>query len=252
MTSGAPAGWSVDTMAAAFYRLMCRCSRMSRTFSSAVYHSRSPRRRWQRVALGLGATLAAVPISQSDSTPLTHEDLIKRAVSLVTDGANTFLSQTTLALIDALIEYTKAVHTLISLQRQYTGLVGRISGKEEEAIWQVIIEARVKMNMYREKYLSFEAKWMAAVSLSEMAAGAAYQAGADSASVTAHTHIQMAQNQVEETKQLALKAEAKLAQVQAEEIHMKRIEEAAAKASKESVSLPVKEEEIPEQYLRED
>ncbi|XP_038645793.1 diablo homolog, mitochondrial-like [Scyliorhinus canicula] len=235
-------------MAAAFYRLMSRCSRLSRTFSMARYHSRSPCRRWERVALGLGATLAAIPISQSESTSLTHEDLIKRAVSLVTDGANTFLSQTTLALIDALTEYTKAVHTLISLQRRYAGLVGHISEKEEEAIWQVIIEARVKMNMHREKYLSFEARWMAAVSLSEKAAEAAYQAGADSASVTAHTHIQMAQNQVEEIKQLALKAEAKLAQVQAKEIHGKRIEEAAVKAG----NLPAKEEEMPEQYLRED
>ncbi|XP_041059509.1 diablo homolog, mitochondrial-like [Carcharodon carcharias] len=239
-------------MAAVFYRLMSRCSRLSRAFSLALYHSRSSSRRWQRVTLGLGATLAAIPISQSQSTSLTHEDLIKRAVSLVTDGANTFLSQTTLALIDALTEYTKVVHTLISLQRQYTGLVGHISEKEEDAIWQVIIEARVKMSMYREKYLSFESKWLAAVSLSEMAAEAAYQAGADSASVTAHTHIQMAQSQVEEMKQLALKAEAKLAQVQVEEIHMKRIEEAAAKASKEAANLPVKEEEIPEQYLRED
>ncbi|XP_067911137.1 diablo IAP-binding mitochondrial protein-like [Heterodontus francisci] len=238
-------------MAATFYRLMCRCSRLSRTFSLALFQSRSPNRRCQRVVLGLGATLAAIPISQSQSTSLTHEDLIKRAVSLVTDGANTFLSQTTLALIDALTEYTKAVHTLISLQQQYTGLSGHISEKEEDAIWQVIIEARVKMNTNREKYLCFESNWMTAVSLSELAAEAAYQAGADPASVTVHTHIQMAQSQVEEMKQLALKAETKLTQVQVEEIHLKRIEEAAVKATKEAENLSTKEE-IPEQYLRED
>ncbi|GCC24016.1 hypothetical protein chiPu_0002414 [Chiloscyllium punctatum] len=191
-------------------------------------------------------------ISQSVSTSLAHEDLIKRAVSLVTDGANTFLSQTTLALIDALTEYTKAVHTLVSLQQQYSGLVGHISDKEEDAIWQVIIEARVKSNMYREKYLSFESKWLTAIKVSEMAAEAAYQAGADSASVTAHTHIQMAQTQVAEIKQLALKAEAKLAQVQVEEIHLKRTEEAAVKTSKEVANLLAKDDEIPEQYLRED
>ncbi|XP_043571698.1 diablo homolog, mitochondrial-like isoform X3 [Chiloscyllium plagiosum] len=203
-------------MAAPFYRLMSRCSRLSRrTLSLALLHSR--KRRWQRVALGLGATLAAIPISQSQSasTSLAHEDLIKRAVSLVTDGANTFLSQTTLALIDALTEYTKS-------------------------------------NMYREKYLSFESKWLTAIKVSEMAAEAAYQAGADSASVTAHTHIQMAQTQVAEIKQLALKAEAKLAQVQVEEIHLKRTEEAAVKASKEVANLSAKDDEIPEQYLRED
>ncbi|XP_067861889.1 diablo IAP-binding mitochondrial protein-like isoform X2 [Heptranchias perlo] len=202
-------------MAATFYRVMCRCSRLSRPFSVALSHSRSTNQRWQKVALGLGATLAAVPFSQSQSTSLTHEDLIKRAVSLVTDGANTFLSQTTLALIDALIEYTK-------------------------------------VNTKQEEYLRFESKWITSISLSEMAAEAAYQAGADPASITAHTHIQMAQSQVEEMKQLALKAETKLAQVQVEEIHKKRTEETALKATQEAANLPAIEEEIPEQYLRED
>ncbi|XP_067861890.1 diablo IAP-binding mitochondrial protein-like isoform X3 [Heptranchias perlo] len=191
-------------------------------------------------------------MKMSQSTSLTHEDLIKRAVSLVTDGANTFLSQTTLALIDALIEYTKAVHTLISLQQQYAGLAGQINNKEEDAIWQVIIEARVKVNTKQEEYLRFESKWITSISLSEMAAEAAYQAGADPASITAHTHIQMAQSQVEEMKQLALKAETKLAQVQVEEIHKKRTEETALKATQEAANLPAIEEEIPEQYLRED
>uniref|UniRef100_UPI00398F3A7E diablo IAP-binding mitochondrial protein-like isoform X1 n=1 Tax=Pristiophorus japonicus TaxID=55135 RepID=UPI00398F3A7E len=277
-------------MAAAFYRAMCRGGRLYRTVSSALSHSRCPYRRWQRVALGLGATLAAIPISQhgalykislaseqdkknskalqpirlknlhrdmqnlnqkSQSTSLTHEDLIKRAVSLVTDGANTFLSQTTLALIDSLTEYIKAVHTLISLQRQYTGLAGKISDKEEDAIWQIIIEARVTMKTKQETYFSFESKWMTAVGLSEMAAEAAYQTGADPASITAHTHIQMAQSQVREMKQLALKAEAKLAEVQVEEIHIKRTEEAAVTATQQAANLAAAEE-IPEQYLRED
>lgn len=38
---------------------------------------------------------------------LSHESLIRRASCLVTDSANTYLSQTTLALVDALTQYAK-------------------------------------------------------------------------------------------------------------------------------------------------
>lgn len=38
---------------------------------------------------------------------LSHDSLVKRAASLVTDSSSTFLSQTTLALIDAITEYSK-------------------------------------------------------------------------------------------------------------------------------------------------
>lgn len=38
---------------------------------------------------------------------LSHDTLIRRAASLVTDSSSTFLSQTTLALIDAITEYSK-------------------------------------------------------------------------------------------------------------------------------------------------
>ncbi|XP_032899116.1 diablo homolog, mitochondrial [Amblyraja radiata] len=238
-------------MAASFRALLRRCSRWSRCFPSALSHGRIPAGRWQQVALGLGATLAAVPVVQHQPTSLNHEDLIKRAVSLVTDGANTFLSQTTLALSDALIEYTKAIYILISLQKRYNGLSGQISEKEEGAIWQIIIEARVKVKEKQEKYLSFETKWMTAVHLSEMAAGAAYQTGADLASVAMHTHIQMAQSQVGEVKQLALQAEDKLAEVQVEEINLKG-KEASVKGTQRTAIQPTNDEEIPEQYLRED
>lgn len=45
---------------------------------------------------------------------VSHEALIKRASSLVTDSANTYLSQTTLALVDSLTQYAK-VRTLFTL-----------------------------------------------------------------------------------------------------------------------------------------
>lgn len=44
-------------------------------------------------------------VKQADN--LSHESLIRRAASVVTDSSSTFLSQTTLALIDALTDYSK-------------------------------------------------------------------------------------------------------------------------------------------------
>ncbi|XP_062890627.1 diablo homolog, mitochondrial-like [Mobula hypostoma] len=238
-------------MAATFCRLVRPCGRLTRLFPLALSQRKILAGGWRKVALGLGATLAAVPIVQHQPPSLNHEDLIKRAVSLVTDGANTFLSQTTLALIDALTEYTKAVYTLISIQQKYNGLTRKLNEKEEAAIWQVIIEARVKMKEKQESYLSFETKWMTAVQLCETAAEAAYQAGADPASVSVHTHVQVSQTQVNEVKQIALKAEAKLAEVQVEEIRLKGKEE-SVKDTQQPAIQPANEDEIPEQYLRED
>ncbi|MGH0170984.1 UNVERIFIED_CONTAM: hypothetical protein FKN15_002271 [Acipenser sinensis] len=218
------------------------------------------------------------------SEDLTHEALIKRAVSLVTNSANTYLSQTTLALVDTLTEYTKALYTLISIQKRYVGLIGKLSPNEEDAIWQLVIRSRVEVNekqedckrfesnwmnavnlseraaeaayvagMYSKKVNEkqedckrFESNWMNAVNLSERAAEAAYVAGADQASVFARSHLQMSQTQVEEARQLSLKAERMLAEVQVDEIRR------TAQQAQTSESAAGLEEEIPDAYLRED
>ena len=67
--------------------------------------------------------------------------------------------------------------------------------------------------------------------------------GAEHASLTAKNHIQMAQAQVEEVRQLTQEAERKLAQIKAEEIQ--RMAEYAS-------TLDINMEDIPEAYLRED
>ncbi|XP_005989033.1 diablo IAP-binding mitochondrial protein [Latimeria chalumnae] len=230
--------------------------RSSHRLLGAVSSVSVPRGTWSRLVLGFGATLCAVPISQkTESVSLSHGALIKRAVSLVTDSANTYLSQTTLALIDALTEYTKAVHILVSLQQQYANLVGKINPKEEEAIWQVIIGARVEMNEKQQEYLTFESNWVSAVNLSQVAAEAAYQAGADQASVTVHTCVQLAQKQVADMQQLALNAESKLAEVQVEEIRKTSERERTASkntGTRKKTEAEETEDDIPEQYLRED
>ncbi|XP_067557096.1 diablo IAP-binding mitochondrial protein isoform X3 [Pseudorca crassidens] len=170
-------------------------------------------RPWHKtVAAGFGVTLCAVPIAQ-----------------------------TTYALIEAITEYTKAVYTLSSLYRQYTSLLGKMNSQEEDAVWQVIIGARVEMTSKQQEYLKLETTWMTAVSLSEMAAEAAYQTGADQASVTARSHIQLVRSQVQEVRQLSQKAETKLAEAQTEELRQKTQEQGDERAEPEQ-----------EAYLRED
>ncbi|XP_066556033.1 diablo, IAP-binding mitochondrial protein a isoform X3 [Amia ocellicauda] len=162
------------------------------------------------LSFGAGGGLCAVPFSQHAES-LSHETLIKRASSLVTDGANTYLSQTTLALVDALTQYAKMNDKLDNCKR-------------------------------------FQSNWMNAVNLSELAAEAAYNAGADQASVTARTNIQLAQAQVEDVRRLSLEAEMKLAEVKVEEIK-RTAEYATSEKAGEDV---IVEEEVPDAYLRED
>ncbi|KAJ7419329.1 Diablo like protein, mitochondrial [Willisornis vidua] len=187
------------------------------------------RGRWHQ-ALGLGVALCAVPVvEQQGSVSLSNEALIRRAVSLVTDSTATLLSQTTYALIEALTEYTK------------------MDSEEVDAVWQVVIGARVDVKTKQQEYLRLESSWMTALRLSEMAAEAAYQSGADQASVTARSHIQLVKSQVQEVRLLSQKAETKLAETQTEEL---------IKAQGEDSSLPQgilgNTEAGDDPYLRED
>ncbi|XP_071427913.1 diablo IAP-binding mitochondrial protein isoform X2 [Pithys albifrons albifrons] len=204
------------------------------------------RGRWHQ-ALGLGVALCAVPVVEQGSVSLSNEALIRRAVSLVTDSTATLLSQTTYALIEALTEYTKAVYTLVSLYKQYSNLLGKMDSEEVDAVWQVVIGARVDVKTKQQEYLRLESSWMTALRLSEMAAEAAYQSGADQASVTARSHIQLVKSQVQEVRLLSQKAETKLAETQTEEL---------IKAQGEDSSLPQgilgNTEAGDDPYLRED
>ncbi|XP_037734644.1 diablo homolog, mitochondrial isoform X2 [Chelonia mydas] len=167
---------------------------------------------WNKmVGVGFGVALCAVPIVQKhEPTSLSHEALIRRAVSLVTDSTCTLLSQTTYALIESLTEYTK-------------------------------------MTTKQQDFLKLESTWMTALHLSEMAAEAAYQSGADQASVTARNHIQLVKTQVQDVRQLSQKAEIKLAEAQTEELINTKVEE-----SSQPCRNPETTEEVDESYLRED
>uniref|UniRef100_A0A2K6PIP6 Direct IAP-binding protein with low pI n=2 Tax=Colobinae TaxID=9569 RepID=A0A2K6PIP6_RHIRO len=139
------------------------------------------------------------------------------------------------------VPIAQAVYTLISLYRQYTSLLGKMNSQEEDEVWQVIIGARAEMTSKHQEYLKLETTWMTAVGLSEMAAEAAYQTGADQASITARNHIQLVKLQVDEVHQLSRKAETKLAEAQIEELRQKTQEEGEEPAELEQ-----------EAYLRED
>ncbi|XP_077691073.1 diablo IAP-binding mitochondrial protein isoform X2 [Eretmochelys imbricata] len=167
---------------------------------------------WNKmVGVGLGVALCAVPVVQKhEPISLSHEALIRRAVSLVTDSTCTLLSQATYALIESLTEYTK-------------------------------------MTTKQQEFLKLESTWMTALHLSEMAAEAAYQSGADQASVTAHNHIQLVKTQVQDVRQLSQKAEIKLAEAQTEELINTKVEE-----SSQPCRIPETTEEVDESYLRED
>ncbi|NWV38832.1 DBLOH protein, partial [Grantiella picta] len=207
-------------MAAGGRWLRSCCSVLRRSFPllASVRQRGLASGRW-RQAVGFGVALCAVPVvEQQSSGSLSNDALIRRAVSLVTDSTATLLSQTTYALIDALTEYTKAVYTLVSLYKQYSNLLGKMNSEEVDAVWQVVIGARVDMTAKQQEYLKLESSWMTALQLSEMAAEAAYQSGADQASVTARSHIQLVKSQVQEVRLLSQKAETKLAEAQTEEL----------------------------------
>ncbi|XP_030633699.1 diablo, IAP-binding mitochondrial protein a [Chanos chanos] len=194
------------------------------------------------VSLSVGSALCSVPLTQPVEN-LSHESLIRRASCLVTDSANTFLSQTTLALVDALTQYAKALHTLIALQKRYLGSIGKLTPAEEDSIWQVIIGQRAEVGDRLDECNRFELNWMNAITVCERSAEAAYSAGAEHAFTSIKTNLQVAQAHVEEAKQLVKDAERKLAETKAEEIQ--RMAEYAS-------TVDITADDIPEAYLRED
>ncbi|KAM3615786.1 uncharacterized protein V6R79_007779 [Siganus canaliculatus] len=195
-------------------------------------------------SLAVGGGLCAIPFKQVEN--LSHDSLVRRAASLVTDSSSTFLSQATLALVDAITEYSKAVHTLIALQRQYLNSLGKLTPAEEDTIWQVIIGQRAEVNNRQDECKRFELTWASALKLCEMAAEAAYTSGADHASITVRTNIDVARSQVDEAQKLSADANKKLAEAKVMEVERMTQYAASQQNSNEE------EEEVPEAYLRED
>ncbi|XP_059381549.1 diablo, IAP-binding mitochondrial protein b isoform X2 [Carassius carassius] len=217
--------------------LSCAASLMSR--SSCPSSRRLLRKNW--MSLSVTGALCAVPFIQKPEN-LTHEDLVRRASSLVTDSANTYLSQTTLALFDSLTGYIKAVNNLVRLHEHYVASISQLASADEDAIWQLILSRRKEVTERRNDLKRFESCWMIAIDLSKMAAEAAFSAGADQASVIAQNNLQLTQSQVEHLRQQMQEAEKQLEDSKAEE--SERFQNARSTA--------MEDEDVPDAYLRED
>ncbi|XP_034405179.1 diablo homolog, mitochondrial-like [Cyclopterus lumpus] len=234
-------------------RKVTTCFRLLRSSAPVLLSSRKPAVlkavKWTNIlytgiaSLTVGGGLCAIPFKQVEN--LSHESLIRRAASLVTDSSSTFLSQTTLALIDAITEYSKAVHTLIALQRRYLQSLGNLSPAEEDAIWQVIIGQRSEVSDRQDECKRFELTWVSAFKLCETAAEAAYTSGAEHASITVSTNMQVAESQVAEARKLSVDTDKKLAESKVMEVE--RVTQDVSSLHNNN-----DEEEVPEAYLRED
>ncbi|XP_031719476.1 diablo homolog, mitochondrial [Anarrhichthys ocellatus] len=234
-------------------RSLTTCFRLLRRSAPVLFSSRKPAVhkavKWTNVlytgiaSLTVGGGLCAIPFKQVEN--LSRDSLIRRAASLVTDSSSTFLSQTTLSLIDAITDYSKAVHTLIALQRQYLQSLGKLTPAEEDTIWQVIIGQRSEVSDRQDECKRFESTWVTAVKLCEAAAEAAYTSGAEHASITVRTNLQVAQTQVEEALKLSVDTDKKLSETKVMEVERVMQHVASLQNSGE-------EEEVPEAYLRED
>uniref|UniRef100_A0A3Q2PI01 Diablo, IAP-binding mitochondrial protein a n=1 Tax=Fundulus heteroclitus TaxID=8078 RepID=A0A3Q2PI01_FUNHE len=203
---------------------------------------------------------------------LSHNSLIRRAASVLSDSSSTFLSQATLALTDALNDYAKAVHSRITFQKKYLASLGKMSPSEEESLRRAISGWRAEAAERLNECKHYESTWINAINLSKMSAEAAYSsgkqhlsswlclytyivqkimcvlispfAGAHQASILVQTNIQVAESQVEEARKLSAEADKKLAETKVEEIQ--RMAEYAAFLEGSE------DHEVHEAYLRED
>ncbi|XP_011606865.1 diablo homolog, mitochondrial-like isoform X1 [Takifugu rubripes] len=175
---------------------------------------------------------------------LSHDSLIRRAASLVTNSSCTFLSQSTLALTEALSEYSKAVYTRIAVQRRYLASLGKLTPAEKDSILEVINSQRAQASARMDECRHFESNWINAVNMCKLAADTANSSGAEQASTTLQTHVQVAQAQVDEARRLTEDVNKKLAETKVEEIQ--RMAEYAAFLDDNQ------EPELHEAYLRED
>eukprot|EP00058_Branchiostoma_floridae_P022636 XP_002608126.1 hypothetical protein BRAFLDRAFT_126260 [Branchiostoma floridae] len=178
---------------------------------------------WTGLTLSMIARVkAAEPVYPAklqppDPSTLTHEYLMRSAAAMTVDSAITLLSQTTMAIIHLEQEYAKIVSTLTSLLEYETLVLG--NAPEEERVAQLIIQQRVELEDKRRELQNIEVVLLAVQRLVESAAEAAYQTGAESATVAAQDRLQLAQNQIELVRNQSRQADVVLNQLQTQSIH---------------------------------
>uniref|UniRef100_A0A672H2V8 Direct IAP-binding protein with low pI n=1 Tax=Salarias fasciatus TaxID=181472 RepID=A0A672H2V8_SALFA len=227
------------------FRTRAACSRfLSSTYSGTLRENRLGEK--TEPALSVAAPSDARGLLNFHLTQqvenLSQDSLIRRAASVVTDSSSTFLSQTTLALTEALANYAKAVHSRIAFQRRYLASLGKLTAAEEDMLLQVVHGWRAEAINRLDDCKRYESTWITAVNLCKNAAESAENSGAQQASLSMRTSIQVAQSQVEEARKLSADADKKLAETKVEEIQRKA----------EYAAFNSEEFEIHEAYLRED
>ncbi|CAN9510848.1 unnamed protein product [Ophioblennius macclurei] len=183
-------------------------------------------------------------IAAAQVETLSQDSLIRRAASVVTDSSSTFLSQTTLALTEALASYSKAVLSRIAFQKRYLASLGKLTAAEEDLLLQAVHGWRAEAINRLDDCKRYESTWNAALELSKTAAESAERSGAQQACASMRTGVQAAQARVTEARKLSAAADKKLAETKVEEIQ-RMAEYAAFRESGE-------EHELHEAYLRED
>ncbi|CAL1572037.1 unnamed protein product [Knipowitschia caucasica] len=200
-------------------------------------------------SIAAGAAFCAVPFKQVED--LSHESLIRRAASLVTDSSSTFLSQTTIALIEAAAQYSTVVHSLVDLQRRYLNSLGKLSQADEDAVWQLIIAQRAQVSALAQYCERLEQTWASAVRVCEASAEAAFSSGADHAAVTIRTNLELSQTQVQKARSRSTAADRLLTQTKVLEVQ--RVQPQQEEQQEEQQEAQQEEqEEVPDAYLRED
>ncbi|XP_061683685.1 diablo IAP-binding mitochondrial protein-like [Syngnathoides biaculeatus] len=228
------------------------CSRLMSHPAGVLFSARKmPNSKLQEGQASSHTSAASSNLSHLCSAPsaqqaehLTHDALIRRATSLVTDGTGTLLSQSTFALVDALDAYTKALHTRIALQRRFLTSLGKLSPAEEDSLQQAIYGQKTEVSGHLDECKRFETTWIKAVNLCQMAAEAAYAAGSEQASATLTASVSLARSRADRARNAAAAADKKLAETKVDEIQ--RMAEYAASLE------DADELEIHEAYLRED
>uniref|UniRef100_A0A8C4NGK8 Direct IAP-binding protein with low pI n=1 Tax=Eptatretus burgeri TaxID=7764 RepID=A0A8C4NGK8_EPTBU len=175
--------------------------------------------------LSLGGSVSLCAFQELNTPDLSQTTLIKRAASLAIDSASTLLTQAGLALIDAQQDYAKAISVLVSLYKRYTELSGHLSAAEDEAVRRLISAE----SFVRFFFLS-----------------RSFPTGAEQASLLARTHLDAVHSHVESSIRKVTEAHSRLTKAQATEI--KHVDVSAGRP----VQTLLEEEQLPEQYLRED
>ncbi|XP_070565583.1 diablo IAP-binding mitochondrial protein-like [Ptychodera flava] len=197
------------------------------------------RKFWSLMTVGTGVSICAQvvkPVDEKDQdkpklptvdpSTLTNATLIRNAASLTVDSASTLLSQTVLALNDALEDYARGMYTTVKLMEHEMQVLGDEASQDK--VWQLIIKSKSDLEERKLAVEQLESMFHFAVKVMESASVAAFQSGCDIAAMAAGERIHQAEMQIENARKIVQQAKDKLTTTQAQSV------EATTKHAEES------------------